>query len=220
MLDKKFYVHAFASLFFYFGLVCFPYRQLNLQSAPLPPTRAQSDKMSVAQLRALSATHWKILSHLRDYLTKPSENGYVFNLTKEWMALLQKLPSLQPFRAAEKTLKNESVHSMSTSSFSPTSGIVDQVDSGIASSTLNTNNKPPGNSATPPTSSATTADAPSSKYSQVFANMKLFGGNGSNGKGNGEVVQEKSKWRTEKEVVSKVSRLSCLFIQILNILPS
>lgn len=159
--------------------------------------------MSVAQLRALSATQWKILSHLRDYLTKPSDNGYVFSLTKEWMALLQKLPSLQPFRAAEKKLKNESMSSMSTSSPSSSSSTVDQVDaSGMASNTLNTHNKPPAD--TPPTSSATSSDTSTSKsYSQVFANLKLFGGNGENGKGNGEVVQEKSKWRAQKEVVSK-----------------
>lgn len=161
--------------------------------------------MSVAQLRALSATQWKILSQLRDYLMKPSDNGYVFNLTKEWMALLQKLPSLQPFRTAAKDLNNKSIKAMSTSSPS-SSATVDQVDpTGMTSSTLNANTKPPSDSPPPPASSTPPADAASSKYSQVFANLKLFGGNGDNGKGNGEVVQEKSKWRTQKEVISKVS---------------
>ncbi|XP_067001810.2 calcium-independent phospholipase A2-gamma isoform X2 [Anabrus simplex] len=42
----------------------------------------------------MSISHWKLLNHLRDYLNKSSnDRGVLFILNKEWLSLLQKVPS-------------------------------------------------------------------------------------------------------------------------------
>ncbi len=166
--------------------------------------------MSVTQLRALSATQWKLLAQLRDYLTRGSERGYVFNLTKEWMSLLQRLPSLRLSSPPEKSMKENTSNMLSSS----TTSNVTSSSSDFAGTTLddacqiNATSRTPGNTPPPPPPPSTPmSDPSSSKYSQVFANLKLFtgNGNGDNGKGPGDALQEKSKWRTQKETVSKVS---------------
>ncbi|XP_026288906.1 calcium-independent phospholipase A2-gamma isoform X1 [Frankliniella occidentalis] len=187
-----------------------PRRQLNFQSASplrLRPSRTQGDKMPAAQLRALSATQWKLLAQLREYLTKGSEKGYVFNLTKEWMSLLQRLPSLRFSSPPEKNLKDNATHTLTSSS---TSSSVTSGSAGSAldiTSQINATSRTPGNSPPSPPSSSSTpvSDPSSSKYSHVFANLKLFAGNGNGeeGKSPGDAIQEKSKWRTQKETVSK-----------------
>lgn len=46
-----------------------------------------------SSLRNMSVSHWKILSHLKEYMSKSSSNekGVLFVLNKEWLSLLQKL---------------------------------------------------------------------------------------------------------------------------------
>lgn len=71
-------------------------RHFSAQRAQL--NRAASDeaiKMSVggSSLRNMSVSHWKLLSHLKEYMSKSSSNekGVLFVLNKEWLSLLQKL---------------------------------------------------------------------------------------------------------------------------------
>lgn len=161
--------------------------------------------MPVTQLRALSATQWKLLAHLREYLTKGSDNGYVFNLTKEWMSLLQKLPSLQSSKLFGKQIKDSShrITMSATSSSSTTMDAPDKLKTGDES-TLNATANETGN--VPPSPPPPPSSDAGSKYSQVFANLKLFGGNGNGengGKTNGEALQERTKWRTQVQSVSK-----------------
>jgi hypothetical protein len=46
-----------------------------------------------SSLRNMSVSHWKLLSHLKEYMSKSSssEKGVLFVLNKEWLSLLQKL---------------------------------------------------------------------------------------------------------------------------------
>jgi len=46
-----------------------------------------------SSLRNMSVSHWKLLSHLKEYMSKSSSNekGVLFVLNKEWLSLLQKL---------------------------------------------------------------------------------------------------------------------------------
>jgi hypothetical protein len=46
-----------------------------------------------SSLRNMSISHWKLLSYLKEYVSKSSSNekGVLFVLNKEWMSLLQKL---------------------------------------------------------------------------------------------------------------------------------
>jgi hypothetical protein len=41
----------------------------------------------------MSVSHWKLLSHLKEYMSKYSSNekGVLFVLNKEWLSMLQKL---------------------------------------------------------------------------------------------------------------------------------
>ncbi|KAK3932560.1 Calcium-independent phospholipase A2-gamma [Frankliniella fusca] len=185
-----------------------PRRQLNFQSAsPSRPSRSDSDKMPVAQLRALSATQWKLLAQLREYLTRGSDKGYVFNLTKEWMSLLQRLPSLQFSSPPEKNIKENATQAFSSSpsSSNATSSSIDSAGGTLDSASLiNLTSRTPGNSPPPPSSTNPVADPNSSKYSQVFANLFAGNGNSDAGKGPGDTIQEKAKWRTQKDTtVSK-----------------
>jgi len=45
-----------------------------------------------SSLRNMSVSHWKLLSHLKEYMSKSSSNekGVLFVLNKEWLSLLQK----------------------------------------------------------------------------------------------------------------------------------
>lgn len=162
--------------------------------------------MPVSQLRVLSVAQWRLLSQLREYLTKGSENGYVFNLTKEWMSLLQRLPSFRSSGVAQIKPKEESTQLMSSSSSTSDSVDVTSTTSNAFdnASKLNAASKNSGNNSPPP-SPPSSSDFGSSKYSQVFANLNLFGGE--NGKSNGDTLQEKTKWRPQKETVSKVKML-------------
>lgn len=46
-----------------------------------------------SSLRNMSVSHWKLLSHLKEYMSKSSsiEKGVLFVLNKEWLSMLQKL---------------------------------------------------------------------------------------------------------------------------------
>ena len=46
-----------------------------------------------SSLRNMSVSHWKLLSHLKEYMSKSSSNekGVFFVLSKEWVCLLHKL---------------------------------------------------------------------------------------------------------------------------------
>ena len=46
-----------------------------------------------SSLRNMSVSYWKLLSHLKEYMSKSSSNekGVLFVLNKEWLSLLQKL---------------------------------------------------------------------------------------------------------------------------------
>ncbi|XP_069681465.1 calcium-independent phospholipase A2-gamma-like isoform X2 [Periplaneta americana] len=48
-----------------------------------------------SSLKNMSISHWKLLNQLREYVSKSSnEKGVFFILNKEWVSLLQKLPTL------------------------------------------------------------------------------------------------------------------------------
>jgi hypothetical protein len=83
-------------IFHYHVILLLLFRHFSAQRAQL--NRAASDeaiKMSVggSSLRNMSVSHWKLLSHLKEYMSKSSSNekGVLFVLNKEWLSLLQKL---------------------------------------------------------------------------------------------------------------------------------
>jgi hypothetical protein len=49
--------------------------------------------LGISSLRNMSISHWKLLNHLKEYVSKSSSNekGILFLLSREWVSVLQKL---------------------------------------------------------------------------------------------------------------------------------
>ncbi|KAK7864302.1 hypothetical protein R5R35_009558 [Gryllus longicercus] len=90
--------------------MCTTRRFYNAQSASPENSSNESLKMSLSsQLRVMSVNQWKLLSQLKDYISKTSNEK--ISLNKEWISLLHKISSItgQAEEAIRKGLDNASV---------------------------------------------------------------------------------------------------------------
>lgn len=139
-----------------------------------------------SSLRNMSVSHWKLLSHLKECMSKSSSNekGVLFVLNKEWLSLLQKLQMMYG---------------------SVDSGMQKTYDSSTLIVTKKTNEN---ESLKSDTKMPAAKEDKGYSLPQVLTSIKLKKNSGLGAEVSEEPVP---KWKSSKEAVSKVQRRWSLY---------
>lgn len=143
-----------------------------------------------SQLKIMSLNQWKLLNQLKEYVNKSSsDKSALFVLSREWISLLQKLPSLY-----------EDVTSVAKQTLEPAPSNHDLLPKQQLQQECNHPTHHGNSKATP--KELLPKDSQSYNFPQVLNGLKLK----INTKSNGDETDDTgSKWKTKKDVVSKPS---------------